>query len=129
GDDADVEIQVLEEAELESMEEVFELDEAELAEGDHAYTEGGLDTMLEAPGDGEGSGVRRILIEAERQHAGGQLHHAIQLLRDGLRNLGGSHALRHKLSDLLLEIGDMPGCITEKLILGQELANEGNVER
>lgn len=126
-DDADVSVEVLDEAELESMEEVFELDEGELLE--HGRGETGFDTMLEGPGDGESSGVRRLLIEAERQQSAGHAMHAVSLLRDGLRNMGGSHALRHKLSDLLLEIGDTAGCITEKLILGQELANEGNVER
>ncbi len=126
-DDADVEVEVLDDAELQSMEEVFELAEEELVE--HVGVEPGFDTMLEGPGDGEGSAVRRLLLEAERQEQAGHAAHAIQLLRDGLRNLGGSHALRHKLSDLLLEVGDMAGCITEKLILSQELANEGGVER
>jgi tetratricopeptide (TPR) repeat protein len=133
--DADVEVEVLNEAEIESIEEVFELQDGELVDSGLPHDvmapdgrpSGDFSRMLDAPGGAEGSGVRRLLVEAERQRAAGQAHHAVALLRDGLRNLGGSTALRHKLGDLLLEIGDTAGCINEKLILAQELANSGNM--
>jgi tetratricopeptide (TPR) repeat protein len=131
-----VEVEILNDGELESMEEVFELESGELVDTGHPppagrQPSGNFDRMLDAGGAaaGEGSGVRRLLGEAERQRAGGHIASAIALLRDGLRNLGGSAALRHKLGDLLLEVGDMAGSITEKLILAQELANGGDMQQ
>jgi len=124
----EVEVEVIEDAEIEveeSIEEVFELDEDDIVETGAGEAAAGSDLFAEPEGD---SAVRRLVAEAERQRSAGHLQHAIQILRDGLRNLGGSHQIRHKLSDLLLEAGDQHASITEKLILAQEMANEGNVE-
>ncbi len=130
-DDGDVEVEVLSEQDvgldepLESIDEVFELDDADIQAISPQYAE----PELFEGGDGtETSAVRRLLSESERQRIAGQLDHAIELLRDGLRNLGATPLLRQKLSDLLLEAGDQLGCITEKLILAQELAGGGQVE-
>ncbi len=117
---ADVEVEVLEEDEnLENIDEVFELEDGDL-ETHHESVE-------IAPEDPE-TAARRLLYDAERYRAGGQLDHAIRVVRDGLRQLGSSRPLRERLSDLLLEAGDQHGAITEKLILAQELANEGVVD-
>ena len=124
----DVEVEVIEDAEIEveeSIEEVFELDEDDIVETGAGESAAGSDLFAQPEGD---SAVRRLVSESERQRSAGHLQHAIQILRDGLRNLGGSHQIRHKLSDLLLEAGDQQAAITEKLILAQELANEGNIE-
>ncbi|MBW2458382.1 MAG: tetratricopeptide repeat protein, partial [Deltaproteobacteria bacterium] len=130
-DDGDVEVEVLSEQDvgldgpIDSIDEVFELDDADVQAISAAYDE----SDLFATGDGdESSAVRRLLSESERHRVAGQMDHAIELLRDGLSNLGSSAQLRQKLSDLLLEAGDQGGCITEKLILAQELANGGQVE-
>jgi tetratricopeptide (TPR) repeat protein len=109
----------------ESLEEVFELEEGDI-EG--VQEEAASSDMFSADLGDEPSAVRRLLNAAERQRAGGNVPAAIALVRDGLRNLGTSHALRHKLGDLLLEAGDQQGCITEKLILAQEYANLGEAE-
>ncbi len=108
----------VEDESLESLDEVLELGDDDLLE----------QSSIERPSDHIDDATRRILAEAERQQNAGHLHHAVQLLRDGLRNLGGSYELRQKLGDLLLEMGDQPGSITEKLILAQEFANEGHIE-
>ena len=124
----DVEVEVIEDAEIEveeSIEEVFELDEEDIVETGAGESAAGSD--LFAPPEGD-SAIRRLVSEADRQRSTGHLQHAIQILRDGLRNLGGSHQIRHKLSELLLESGDQHGGITEKLIRAQEMANEGNIE-
>ena len=134
----DVSVEILEEAEIElgeesvELDEVLELDDEDLLDGQSAGEKAAQSSMFAAD-TGEDSAVRRLIGEAERQRASGHVQHAIQLLRDGLRNLGGStsqgrHPLRQKLSDLLLEAGDQAGSITEKLILAQEYANEGQVE-
>ena len=130
-EDGDVQVEILSEQDIgldesmESIDEVFELDDADLQAVSAEYAE----SELFATGDGtEPSAVRRLLSESERQRVAGQLAHAIELLQDGLRNLGASPQLRRKLSDLLLEAGDQVGCITEKLILAQDLANSGHVE-
>lgn len=130
-DDGDVEVEVLSEQEvgldgpIDSIDEVFELDDADVQAISAAHDE----SDLFATGDGdESSAVRRLLSESERHRVAGQMDHAIELLRDGLSNLGTSAQLRQKLSDLLLEAGDQVGCITEKLILAQELANGSQVE-
>lgn len=117
---ADVEVEVLEpEFVEENIEEVFELEDGEV-ETHHE--------SAEIPPEEPEVAARRLLYEAERQRTAGQLDAAIRLVRDGLRNLGSSRPLRERLSDLLLEAGDQHGATTEKLILAQELANEGVVE-
>lgn len=129
--DAEIEIvpdqEVLLEESIESIDEVFELEEGDLQPVKIEMADTAMLQLGEVDSD-ESSGVRRLLTEAERQRLVGHLSQAIQLLRDGLRNLGGSSALRHRLSDLLLEAGDQMGCILEKLILAQELANKGQIE-
>ena len=119
----DVEIEIIEE--LDGLDEVLELDEVELQQAaDPAF-----ESALFMPGDpAEISAVRRLVMAAEVSRGAGKVAEAIQLLRDGLRNLGAPPQLRHKLADLLLEAGDQVGCIAEKLVLAQELANTGSIE-
>ncbi|MEZ4445653.1 MAG: tetratricopeptide repeat protein [Polyangiaceae bacterium] len=125
--EAEVEVEVLEAEEIEveesyeSMEEVFELTDGE-------YVTDQVDTDDLFGMQDEDSAVRRLVGEAERQRAGGHLQHAIQLLRDGVRNLGSSLPLRQKLSDLLLEAGDTQGSMREKLLLAQDLSGEGRAD-
>ena len=84
-------------------------------------------TMFAPPASQGQSGARRLIDEAERQRNAGRVDQAISLLRDRIRNLGASRPLRQRLSDLLLEGGDTLGSISDKLILAQELANDGRL--
>ncbi|MBI4953871.1 MAG: tetratricopeptide repeat protein [Myxococcales bacterium] len=121
------------------------LSEADIEEADIAVLEESISDAFEMkdgevvsstrPGAGafaedadEPSGARRLAQQAEGLRAAGKLRQAIATLRDGLRQHKGARGLRHKLSDLLLEAGDQPGSIREKLLLAQQLAKEGAVE-
>ncbi|MEM9695066.1 MAG: tetratricopeptide repeat protein, partial [Myxococcota bacterium] len=123
-DEAELEVET-EDLDVEELSEVFELEEDELDYGEDPAGQ----TLL-----GEGqvevtqeSAVRNLIGEAERQRLAGRLDQAIRLLRDGLRNLRGAPALRHRLSDILLEAGDQVGAISEKLVLARELAHENDI--
>lgn len=107
----------------EAMEEILELDDADLQPADTDVHD-----LFGVGRADETSGARRLADEADYLHNQGQLQQAIVLLHDGLRNLGSSALLRQRLSDLLLESGDQEGSIRQKLTLAHEYLTAGAID-
>jgi len=105
---------------MDSLDDVLELEEGDIVEHPSA--------AAAPPSANDNSGAHQLLIDADKHYTAGNVTQAIQLLRDGLSDLGNAPQLREKLSDLLLEAGDQAGSIAQKLIMARELASARRVE-